>query len=203
MLIYRKPQPYRFLFDYISLASNSHKAMLIGWKWPVQIVLIHFGTQVLLRSIAPRSLTVEGFVPTLELVILSSSCSEWMLLLIPPMRRCNKLCNSALFVLWYYRCMDVVFDWNLGNMIYNGLITLRRCGFPFMEIEVVSVGIRAILDHRTKPSEMDDRIGREQPFFRLYTDPAFTFMQGLSINWPTNTCFLKTCRWQRTSNDRL
>ena len=28
---------------------------------------------------------------------------------------------------------------------------------------------------------MDDRIGREQPFFRLYTDPAFTFMQGLSI----------------------
>ena len=28
---------------------------------------------------------------------------------------------------------------------------------------------------------MDDRIGREQPFFRLYTDPTFTFMQGLSI----------------------
>ena len=28
---------------------------------------------------------------------------------------------------------------------------------------------------------MDDRIGREQPFFWLYTDPAFTFMQGLSI----------------------
>ena len=61
--------------------------------------------------------------------------------------------------------MDVVFDWNLGNMIYNGLITLRHCGFPFAEIGVVSVGIRAILDHRTKPSEMDDRIGREQPFF--------------------------------------
>ena len=70
--------------------------------------------------------------------------------------------------------MDVIFDWNLGNMIYKGLITLRLCGFS-------SVGIRAILDHRTKPSEMDDRIGREQPFFRLYTDLAFTFMQGLSI----------------------
>ena len=40
--------------------------MLIGWEWPVQIVLINFGTQVLLRSIAPRSLTVEGFVPMLE-----------------------------------------------------------------------------------------------------------------------------------------
>ena len=39
--------------------------MLIGWEWPVQIVLINFGTQVLL-SIAPRSLTVEGFVPMLE-----------------------------------------------------------------------------------------------------------------------------------------
>ena len=77
--------------------------------------------------------------------------------------------------------MDVIFDWNLGNMIYNGLITHRLCGFPFVEIGVVSVGIRAILDHRTKPLEMDDRIGHGQPFFRLYTDPAFTFMQDLSI----------------------
>ena len=66
-------------------------------------------------------------------------------------------------------------------MIYNGLITLRLCGFPFAEIRGVSYGIRAILNHRTKPSEMDDRIGRGQPFFQLYTDPTFTFMQGLSI----------------------
>ena len=66
MLKHRKPQPYRFLFYYIQLASNFHKAMLIGWEWPVQIVLINFGTQVLLRGIAPRSLTVERFVPTLE-----------------------------------------------------------------------------------------------------------------------------------------
>ena len=40
--------------------------MLIMWEWPVQIVLINFGTQVLLRNIAPRSLAVEGFVPRLE-----------------------------------------------------------------------------------------------------------------------------------------
>ena len=66
MLKHRKSQPYRFLFYYIQLASNFHKAMLIGWEWPVQIVLINFGTQVLLRSIALRSLTVEGFAPTLE-----------------------------------------------------------------------------------------------------------------------------------------
>ena len=77
--------------------------------------------------------------------------------------------------------MVVIFDWNLGNMIYNGPITLRLYGFPFAVIGVVSVGIRAMLDHRTKPLEMDDRIGHEQPLFRLYTDPAFTFMQGLSI----------------------
>jgi hypothetical protein len=83
--------------------------------------------------------------------------------------------------------MDVVFDWKLGNKIYRGLITLRLCGFPFIEIEVVSVGIRAILDLRTKPLEMDDRIGREQTFFRLYTDPASTFMQGFSIIGPANT----------------
>ena len=77
--------------------------------------------------------------------------------------------------------MVVIFDWNSCNMIFNGLITLRLCGFPFVEIGVVSAGIRAILDHRIKPSEMDNRIGRKQPFFRLYTDPAFTFMQGLSM----------------------
>ena len=53
-------------FDYIQHASNFHKAMLIGREWLVQIILINFGTQVLLRSIALRSLTVEGFMPTLE-----------------------------------------------------------------------------------------------------------------------------------------
>ena len=40
--------------------------MLIGWEWLVQIIQINFDTQDLLRSIALRSLTVEGFVPTLE-----------------------------------------------------------------------------------------------------------------------------------------
>ena len=38
--------------------------------------------------------------------------------------------------------MDVIFDWNLGNMIYNGLITHRLCGFPFVEIRGVSVVVR-------------------------------------------------------------
>ena len=75
--------------------------------------------------------------------------------------------------------MVVIFDWNSGDMIFNGLITLRLCGFPFVEIGVVSVGIRVILDHRTKPLEMDDRIGREHPFFWLYTDPTFTFYARL------------------------
>ena len=50
--------------------------MLIGWEWPVQIVLINFGTQVLLRSIALRSLTVEGFVPTLEFGDLEAVLNE-------------------------------------------------------------------------------------------------------------------------------
>jgi len=35
--------------------------------------------------------------------------------------------------------MDMIFDWNLGNMIYNGLITLRLGGFPFAEIGVISI----------------------------------------------------------------
>jgi hypothetical protein len=28
----------------------------------------------------------------------------------------------------------VIFDWNLGNKIYHGLITLRLCGFPFRKL---------------------------------------------------------------------
>jgi len=34
--------------------------------------------------------------------------------------------------------MVVIFVWNSGNMIFNGLITLQLYGFPFMEIGVVS-----------------------------------------------------------------
>ena len=36
--------------------------------------------------------------------------------------------------------MDMIFDWNLGNMIYNGLITLRLCGFSFAEIRSLHKG---------------------------------------------------------------
>ena len=80
--------------------------MLIGWEWPVQIVLINFGTQVLLRSIA-LSLTVDGFVPMLEFGDLIFKLLWMNDTLIPPMRWCNNLCNSTLFVLWYY----VVWMW--------------------------------------------------------------------------------------------
>ena len=73
--------------------------MLIGWEWLVQIILINFGTQVLLRSIALRSLTVEGFVPTLELGDLISKLFWMNATFDSAGRRCNNLCNSALFVL--------------------------------------------------------------------------------------------------------
>ena len=41
--------------------------------------------------------------------------------------------------------MDVIFDWNLGNMIYNGFITLRLCGFLFAEIGVVAVSVVLVI----------------------------------------------------------
>ena len=37
--------------------------------------------------------------------------------------------------------MDVIFDWNLGNMIYNGLLTLRLYGFPFAKNQVASASV--------------------------------------------------------------
>ena len=52
--------------------------------------------------------------------------------------------------------MDVIFDWNLGNMIYNGLITLRRCGFPFAEIGVVSLTVtNTYFDHQHFTQKQD------------------------------------------------
>jgi hypothetical protein len=48
--------------------------------------------------------------------------------------------------------MDVIFDWNLGNMIYNDLITLRLCGFSFVENEVISVP----KDRELKNQSMDE-----------------------------------------------
>ena len=53
--------------------------------------------------------------------------------------------------------MDVIFDWNLGNMIYNGLITLRHCGFPFMEIEVASAAAAMLLRGVPKPVDPQER----------------------------------------------
>ena len=41
--------------------------------------------------------------------------------------------------------MDVIFDWNLGIMIYNGHITLQLCGFLFAEVGVVSERLRDFL----------------------------------------------------------
>ena len=91
--------------------------------------MINFGTQVQLRS-----LTVEGFVPTLEFGDLIFKLLWMNATLLPPMRRCNNLCNSALFVLWYYDVWMWYSTRNLGNMICNGLIALQLCGFSFAKI---------------------------------------------------------------------
>ena len=44
--------------------------------------------------------------------------------------------------------------------------------FPFVENQVVSVGIGAVLDPRTKPLGMDDRIGQANSLFGYITDHA-------------------------------
>ena len=47
--------------------------------------------------------------------------------------------------------MDVIFDWNLGNMIYNGLITLRLYGFPFAEIRSFQGPLVIVVSHPLVP----------------------------------------------------
>ena len=134
MLIHRKPQPYRFLWFYPTCIqfpqSNAHRVGVASTNHTDKFW--NTGSAEEYSSKEFDDWGVRSYARVLA--ILSSSCSKWMLLLISPMRQCNNLCNSTLFVLWYYHCMDVVFDWNLGNMIYNGHNTLRLCGFPFAEI---------------------------------------------------------------------
>ena len=50
-----------------------------------------------------------------------------------------------------------------------------------MEIRIVLVGIRAILDPRTRPIGLDDRIRSGTYLFRLYVPTLHLFMQGLSF----------------------
>ena len=51
-------------------------------------------------------------------------------------------------------------------------IILRIYGFPFIEIGIVSVGIRAILDPRTRPLGLDDRIRGETCLFGYIYQPC-------------------------------
>ena len=65
--------------------------------------------------------------------------------------------------------MDVIFDWNLDNMIYNGLITLRLYGFPFAEVRSFHPGRGldpAIQDHLL----WDSRYGNSTSSFDLVID---------------------------------
>ena len=54
--------------------------------------------------------------------------------------------DVIIYVIPHYLYSDFIVVWMWystriwGNMIYNGLITLRHCGFPFTEIRVVSLG---------------------------------------------------------------
>ena len=106
MLIHRKPQLYRFLLTISNLHPISTKQCSQGWEWPVQIVLINFGTQVPLRSIALRSLTVEGFVPTLEfwrsyLQAVLDECYFWF-------RRCG---DVIIYVIPHFMYSDIIVVW--------------------------------------------------------------------------------------------
>ena len=60
-------------------------------------------------------------------------------------------------------------------------VILRIYGFPFEEIRIVSVGIRAILEPRTRPIGLDDRIRSGNCLFWLYVLTLHLFMHGLPL----------------------
>ena len=138
MLLHRKPQPYRFLWLYPTCIqfpqSIAHRMGVASINRTDKFW--HIGSAEEYSSEEFDGWGVHSYARVWR-SYLQAVLNECYFLILP-MRRCNNLCNSALFVLWYYRCMDVIFDWNLGNMICNDHNTLRHCGFPFAEIGVVS-----------------------------------------------------------------
>ena len=61
-------------------------------------------------------------------------------------------------------------------------IILQICGFPFKEIGIVLVGIKAILDPRTRPLGLDSRNKSGTCIFWLYVPTLHLFMHGLSFS---------------------
>ena len=63
-------------------------------------------------------------------------------------------------------------------------VIFRIYGFPFEEIRIIPVGIKAILDPRTRPIGLDDRIRSGTCLFWLYVPTLHLFMHGLSFSSP-------------------
>jgi hypothetical protein len=81
-------------------------------------------------------------------------------------------------------------------------VILCICGFPFVEIGIVSVGIRAILDPRMRPVGMDVSIISGTYHYRLYCRPCILLLHGLPLFYTISPYFgLLTpslqliCRW--------
>ena len=77
--------------------------------------------------------------------------------------------------------MDVIFDWNLGNMMYNGLITLRLYGFPFVEIGVVSVSLFELNMRRTMTRMGGHQVGKNQMMGMRAARKKMTGMGGHQV----------------------
>ena len=75
--------------------------------------------------------------------------------------------------------MDVVFNWNLGNMIYNGHNTLRLYGFPFVEIRSFQ-SASPFIDKR-------DGFTGERERVRMFLSLVAHVDEGSDDGWAHNT----------------
>ena len=77
-------------------------------------------------------------------------------------------------------------------------IILRICGFPFEEIGIVLVDIRAILDPRTRPLGLDDRNrSGTYLFLVICTDLASFYAWLISFSSLLISFYGPICRWHQ------
>ena len=127
--------------------------MLIGWEWPVQIILINFGTQDSAEKYSSEEFDGWGVHPYARVwrSYLQAILNECYFL-IPPMRRCNNVIPhfmySDIIVVWMWYLTGIWVIWSTTVLLHFDAMDFpswKSGSFQVSCVEDSSGGLRRIL----------------------------------------------------------